>query len=270
MAESKMFCPKCGAALEPANKFCTSCGEKVTAPAETGIAPPRRSSPPPPPPTRRPSPPPSTKILPQTPPRHEAPPPLRNQPASPPQAQSVNTASAMIAVGGVGTLISNIIILTIVWAIGSGVGDVFSYGSAVGFDYALDSLSSGDMDAYGVDRFLSNAIAGAVSGALAGLLISIIFFGASAGGKWLVLFTILFWIGLDIVTVLFWEELGVHSFDDFIGLTMILGLIFGLIFSIKLSLQKSKLALVRVPLGAVVFAFAAVVGRMVQYELLRF
>jgi len=295
MAGSDSYCTTCGATLEPGAKFCTSCGEKVA----TAVRPPSRSAPPkrgaPPPPPKR-----SAPLGPSTRPKRSAPPPppLSERPRPPaatrasragplnskgtntkhsnrkPKAQgarvstAVPAAASTSATGGFGSLMNNVIFLSVTWAIAWGVGDFVGYIYAMGLDVGLEGLASSDPDTYSIITIVENAIGGASGGAIAGLLISLVFFGASVGGLLRFLFTLAFWIGADVFVVEMWRELGIDTIDAFLGITSVFAIVYGLVISISLLSQKSGMAILRVPFGAFLLALAAVLGRMIQFEML--
>jgi len=170
-------------------------------------------------------------------------------------------AKPQAAGGGVGVLISNIIIMALVWAVGWGLGDITAYVISRGGDFGSD---------INLEVMFANAAAGGAAGALAAILVAIPYYGVSASGGFRILVTLAFWIGGDVVLYYFWDELGVYSLEDYLGFSGTIGLAFGLVLAITLQLRKPGWFLVRVPLAALLIAAATVAGRYAQIELLNF
>ncbi len=170
-------------------------------------------------------------------------------------------ASPAATAGGVGTLVSNIIIMALVWALGWGLGDITAYLISRGGEFGTD---------VNLEVTLENAAAGGMAGALAAILIAIPYFGVSAGGGFRILVTLVFWIGGDLILYQFWEELGVYSLDDYLGFSAAVGLAFGLVLAITLQMRKPGWFFVRVPLAAVLISAVTLAGRYAQVEWLYF
>jgi hypothetical protein len=122
---------------------------------------------------------------------------------------------------------------------------------------------------YDLNLTRQNAAGGALGGALAGLLISLPFFGATVWGFLRLGFTLVFWIVSELFLVRSWEALAISTIEEFLVVVGAFGLVYGAIFSALLIGQKPGAGnLVRVPLGALAMAVAAVAGRYLQYQVL--
>ncbi|GGD24806.1 hypothetical protein [Sinisalibacter lacisalsi] len=164
--------------------------------------------------------------------------------------------AAAAAGGGVGTLVANIFIMALAWAVAWALAD---FVSQIGI-FGLENLS------YDLEIMRQNAAGGVIGGALAGFSLSLLFFGATVWGWLRIGVTIVFWVLSELFLVRNWDSLGIETIEGFLVIIGLFGLLYGLIFALLLVGQKPGWGnVVRVPVAAIALMLAAVLGRYLQY-----
>lgn len=277
MTQAPAYCASCGATLEPGASFCAVCGANVREMSEDTSLPSGHAKQPPPAhvkpaPPRLTAPVHARHSAPRQAPSHVPPPrpvsatPKPKRAAKGPAAAQggssppLHAAHAPTFIGGIGRTTVNVAIFALVWAIAWGLGDIFSF-------VVVTALRDGDLTRFDPVLTLRIAVAGGVGGALGALLLALPYFGASVGGAARILFTLVYWMAMDVVVYFAWVSLDVSSTDEYLVVHAFSGLVYGIVFSITLQWRKPRWGLLKVPIGAMLLAVAVVVGRDLQLEM---